>query len=308
MTITSEIKESFKSGNMLTKLIYINIGVFLLANIFFIIFALSNRMGMGFADQRNYFSMKFLTYLMVPADFSSLITKPWTLITYMFLHFDFLHILFNMLWFYWFGRLFLMHLSGRQLFSTYVMGGLSGAFLFIIAYNVFPGLSLYVKDAQALGASAAIVAIIVAISFYIPNHEVVLIFIGPVKVKYIAIFFIATDILYIAFSPLNTGGHIAHIGGAIYGYWFITRYKKGKDIGRGVDAIMDFIATAFKPRRNLRVSYKRDAKNMDDMEYNASKAQMQEEIDRILDKIAKSGYDSLSKKEKETLFKMGGKN
>lgn len=293
---------------MLTKLIYINIGVFLAANIFFVVFALSNRLGLNFADERNFFSMKYLKYLMVPADFSSLISRPWTLITYMFLHFDFLHILFNMLWFYWFGKLFLMHLSGKQLFSTYIMGGLSGAFLFILSYNIFPGLSQYVKEAQALGASAAIVAIIVAISFYIPNYEVVLILIGPVKVKYIAIFFIATDILYIAFSPLNTGGHIAHIGGAIYGYWFITRYKKGKDLGRGVDAIMDFAATLFKPRSKLRVSYKRDAKNMTDMEYNESKAYTQKEIDRILDKIAKSGYDSLTKKEKETLFKMGGKN
>ena len=307
MTLSDEIRQSFKKGSTLTKLIYINLGIFLAINILYILYILINPAGISRIELNAYFQTKFLTYLMVPADISKLIIKPWTLFTYMFLHFNFLHILFNLLWLFLFGRIFLKYLNEKQLLSTYILGGLSGAFLFIFFYNIFPGLIPYVEQSEMLGASAGVMAIAMGICFYVPNYTVYVPLIGPVKLKYIAIFFIITDILQIA--SYNAGGHIAHLGGVIYGYFFVQQYRKGKDLGKGLNSILDRIAPLFKIRKKrMKVSYKRSTRNMTDMEYNQSKVQTQEEVDRILDKIAKSGYDSLTKSEKETLFKMSNKS
>ena len=303
-----EIKESFKRGNILTKLIYINLAVFLAANIAYVIFSLLYSAGFPQGETREYFMSKWLSYFMVPASFERLLYKPWTIITYMFLHFNFFHILFNLLWLYMFGRIFLQYLTEKQLFSTYILGGLSGALLYMISYNLFPGLSHDLDKSEMLGASAGVMAVAMAISFYVPNYSVNLIFLGPVKLKYIALFFIFTDIIQIASN--NSGGHIAHLGGVLYAYLFSIQLRRGKDIGQGFNKLMDGLVTMFsKRKRKMKVSYKKKSvKDMTDMEYNQQKAAKQEEIDRILDKIAKSGYDSLTKSEKETLFKMSGRN
>lgn len=304
MSIWSEIKESFKHGNIVTKLIYVNIAVFLAVNIAFVILWLINSNGYD----KNYFESAYLTHLMVPADFARLLLKPWTLITYMFLHSRFLHILFNMLWLYMFGRIFLMYLTEKQLFSTYLLGGITGAFLYILSYNIFPGLKAMVLHSEMLGASAGVMGVAMVISFYHPNFAVLLPFLGQVRLKYIALFFIFTDILQIA--SYNAGGHIAHLGGVLYAIFFVSRYRKGKDIGRWLNNLLDKLVSLFKrsKRRKMKVAYKKEARVMTDMDYNRQKANEQEEIDRILDKIAKSGYDSLTKKEKETLFKMSDKS
>ena len=303
MSIADEIKDSFKTGSVLTRLIYINLGVFLAVNIVLIFFFL---LGVNNIETLNiYFHKKVLTYMMVSADLTKLIFKPWTLITYMFLHSNFWHILFNIIWLFLFGRIFLRYLHEKLMLSTYILGGISGALLFILLYNIFPGMK-NLPD-EMLGASAGVMAVAMTICFYVPNFTVYVPLIGPVKLKYIAIFFIITDIMQIA--SYNAGGHIAHLGGAIYGYFFVQQYKRGKNPGRGVNNLIDSMAALFKPqKRRMKVSYKRNAKEMTDMEYNKYKSQTQEEVDRILDKIAKTGYDSLSKKEKETLFKMGSKN
>ena len=230
MTIADEIKNTFRTGSILTRLIYINLGVFLFVNIVLIFFFL-----LGFNDidtLKIFFHKKFLTYLMVSADLPRLILKPWTLITYMFLHSNFWHILFNMIWLFMFGRIFLGYLNERQLLSTYILGGLSGALLFILLYNIFPGLQSLPDE--MLGASAGVMAVAMVICFYKPNFSVYVPLIGPVKLKYIAIFFIVTDILQIA--SYNAGGHIAHIGGVIYGYYFVLQYRKGKSPGSKNDA------------------------------------------------------------------------
>jgi membrane associated rhomboid family serine protease len=306
MAILDEIKHSFRRGTILTKLIYINLTVFLVVNIVYVFYALFNTRGDAMGDIRFYFMENWISYLMVPASLSKLILKPWTLFTYMFLHFSFLHILFNLLWLYVFGRIFLQYLTEKQLLSTYILGGFAGAFLFIIAYNVFPGLTTTVEVAEMLGASAGVMAVAMAISFYAPNYTIYLPFLGPVKLKYIAVFFIITDILQIA--SYNAGGHIAHLGGVIYAYFFILQLQRGKDMSHGFNRLIDGIVTFFSGRkRRMKVTYKKSVKSMTDMEYNRRKAKVQEEIDRILDKIAKSGYDSLTKKEKETLFKMSEK-
>jgi membrane associated rhomboid family serine protease len=302
MTIADEIKNTFRTGSILTRLIYINLGVFLAVNAVLIFFFL---LGANDIDTLHvYFHKKFLTYLMVSADLSKLILKPWTLVTYMFLHSNFWHILFNMIWLFLFGRIFLSFLSEKQMLSTYILGGLAGAVLFILTYNIFPGLKIL--SGEMLGASAGVMAIAMAICFYKPNFSVYVPLIGPVKLKYIAIFFIITDIMQIA--SYNAGGHIAHLGGVIYGYFFVLQLQKGKSPGKGINSVINMLGGLFKRRRKrMKVSYKRTAKDMTDMEYNKYKAQEQEEVDRILDKIAKSGYDSLSKKEKETLFKIGNR-
>ena len=285
MSIIDEIKKSFKSGNALIKLLYINIAVFLAVKLIGVILTIL---------QLDY-TFSPVYWLAVTADVSSLIYKPWTLFTYMFVHEQFLHLLFNMLWLYWFGQIFLRYFNEKKLISLYLLGGLSGAILYILAFNAF---TIYNPTIPMIGASASVIAIVIAISFYIPDHTINLMFIGPVKLKYIAVATIIIDILSITSS--NAGGHIAHLGGALFGYLYISQMKKGKNITKGFDRFMDKIFSLFKPKQKFKVTYKRPAT---DYEYNKSKSAKQKDIDEILDKIAKSGYDSLSKKEKEILFK-----
>lgn len=302
-SIGDEIKETFRKGSSLTKLIYINLGIFLLVNIGFIVFVLFHPDHLGIKEKAGVFTDQFLYYLMVPTNLEELLKHFWAPFTYMFLHFSFLHILFNLLWLFWFGRIFLKYLNEKQLLTTYILGGLSGAALFIIFYNIFPGLD----NASALGASAAIMSIVFAISFYNPNYEVYLLFFGAVKIKHIAVVYIIIDV-FIQLSANNFGGYITHVGGAAYGYLFALQLKKGKDMGKGFSRFMDVLASLFRKNPKLKVAYKNQTQNMTDFDYNKSKAEAQKEVDRILDKIAQSGYDSLTKKEKELLFKMSGKN
>lgn len=301
MNIWEEIKQSFKSGSLLTKLIYINLAVFITVRILHVI--------TFFFMQAKGFSI--IEWLAVPADTDALIRRPWTLITYMFLQFDFIHILFNLLVLYWFGRLFTEYLDDKKLLTTYLLGGLAGGLLFILSFNLIPAFSAVKSETIALGASASVMAIVIGISFYAPNRKINLMFIGPVQLKYIALVYILLDVLSIAGA--NAGGHIAHIGGALYGILFATQLKKGKDIGSGFGRFLYSIFDWFKPRKKMKVTYKNtkgktNVKKETDMDYNARKAHDQATIDSILEKIARSGYDSLSKKEKEILFRMSDKN
>lgn len=290
MNTLDEIKKSFKNGSALTKLIYLNLAVFLAVKLLGVIFFL--------LSVSPTFSLA--NWLAVPADITNLIYKPWTVFTYMFLHLGFLHILFNLLILYWFGIIFLQYFDDKKLLSLYLVGGLAGAALYILFFNIFPVFQAHVSMSIMLGASASVMAIVMATAVYAPNYTVNLMFIGPVQLKYIAIFYVVLDVLSIASD--NSGGHIAHLGGALFGYLYISQMKKGKNITRGFDRFMDKIFSLFKPRQKFKVTYKRP---MTDYDYNKSKAEKQKDIDKILDKIAKSGYDSLSKSEKEILFKNG---
>jgi len=303
MNLADEIKMSFRKGNTLFRLIYINVAVFVLAGLIFVFYRLFTP-GTSLDELRAHYNNNILKYLMVPSVPGDLLYRPWTLVTYMFTHFNFLHILFNMLMLFWFGRIFLQYLSGRQLLTTYLIGGLAGALLYMIFLNGFPGLQQNLGSSM-LGASAAIMAVVIAISFYVPDYTLYLLFIGPVKLKYIALFFIVLDVLMIA--SYNAGGHIAHLGGAIYGYWFISSFKKGRDPGKWLNTFLGKLQSLLRTRPKLSVSYRKGAKTVTDQEYNKSKIQQQKEIDRILDKIAKAGYDSLTKQEKEILFSMSNK-
>lgn len=294
MSIADEIKASFKKGSSLTKLIYINLGVFLVVKILLVFLFLFN-----IQDANGY----ILKSLALPAYLPDLASHFWTPITYMFLHEGFLHILSNLLWLYWFGIIFLEYFDQKKLNTVYLLGGLSGAFLYVLTFNLFPAFEPILRQSVALGASAAVMAIVIAVSVYVPNYVVRIILIGPVKIKYIAAFvFIYTSVL--DFSA-NSGGKIAHIGGALFGFYYALQYKKGKNIGKGFDRLMDKLFSFFKPHSKLKVTYKKPPS--DDFEYNEMKANEQKETDRILEKISKGGYDSLTKKEKETLFRASGK-
>jgi len=292
MGIFDEIKNSFKTGSALTKLIYINLAVFLAVKIVGVVFFL--------LSINQTFSL--VNWFAVPADLNNLLFKPWTIFTYMFLHQDFIHILFNMLWLYWFGQIFLSYFDEKKLLSVYLIGGLSGAVLYILAFNLFPVFDQITPVSFALGASASVIALVIAVSVYAPNHKINLLFFGPVALKYIAILTILLDVVSIAST--NSGGHIAHLGGALFGYLYISQLRKGRNITRGFDRFMDKIFSMFKPRPKIKVSYKRPMTDRErDIEYNKAQVSKHKDLDKILDKIAKSGYDSLTKKEKEILFK-----
>ena len=289
MGIWDEIKQTFRNGSNLTRLIYINIGVFVLITII---------AGIGFLLNDQEVAVKALNIFSVPASLSALLARPWTLITYMFTHKDIWHILFNMLWLYSFGRIFLEYLDQRKLVAVYLLGGLSGAIVYIISFNVFPAFSGIVADSIAIGASASVMAVVIAIAAYVPDYTVQLFIFGRIKIKYLALaIFVLTSVM--DFS-VNSGGKLAHIGGALFGYLYILNLRRGHDIGKGFNSIIDFFATLFKPRKKLKVTHKKVA---NEFEYNKIKVEHQKKINQILDKISKGGYDSLTKEEKEALFK-----
>jgi membrane associated rhomboid family serine protease len=293
MTILEEIKQSYKEGSVLHKLIYINVGVFLALHIGVIILVLANQIG------RDQSINEILYYLAIPADLSALAKKPWTIITYMFTHGFLWHILFNMMILYWFGRYFIEEFGVKKILSTYLLGGLGGAVLFVLFYNIFPFFEDVKAQSIATGASASVMAIVIAVATVVPNRQMNIVFIGPVKILYIALILFVTSTV-LDFTD-NTGGKIAHLGGALVGFLFANYYRKGKDITRGFDRFMDSFADLFRTRKKMKVTHKRPA---DDYEYNKQKANEQQELDRILDKISKGGYDSLTKAEKEKLFNM----
>lgn len=289
MGILDDIKSTFKNGNNLTRLIFINVAVFVLITITSVV---------GFLLKNSIISQKAMDILSVPSSLPALLTRPWTLITYMFTHKDVWHILFNMLWLYSFGRIFLEYLDQRKLVAVYLLGGLCGAAVYILSFNIFPVYADAVAESVAIGASASVMAIVVAIAAYVPDYTVQLILLGRVKIKYLALaIFVLTSVM--DFST-NSGGKLAHIGGAFLGYFYTLNLRNGHDIGKWFNKILDFFVTLFKPRKKLKVTHKKVAT---EFEYNKIKADHQKDINSILDKISKGGYDSLTKEEKETLFR-----
>lgn len=289
--IIKDLKSSFQNGSMLSRLIYLNVGIFVIIevlNVFFFLFKLP--------------SYEILNFLGLAAKPSTLLSKPWSPITYMFVHNGFIHLIFNLLWLYFGGSIFLRYLTNKQIVSTYVIGGLTGGLFYILAYNYFPAFSATLSDSMAVGSSASVLAILFAIATYVPNYSVSLTFIGNVKLKHIAAVSIILDLILIPKG--NAGGHIAHLGGAFYGFIFSRQLLKGKDISKNFDSLMDYIANAFKPSTPLKTAYKRPKT---DDQWREKKSSEQKQINHILDKIAKSGYDSLNKEEKDTLFKASKK-
>ncbi len=288
------IKRFFRDNNVLGRLIMINAGVWLIlqiVNTFLWLF-------------RSHWYPQIIQFLAIHSNLRHLVIHPWTLITYMFVHEGFWHLLFNMLWLYWFGKIFLQYLSQRQLLATYFMGGIAGALFYVLMFNVLPSFENVFFYSFAIGASASVMAIVTAIAFYVPNYRMQLMFIGPVKIYWIAIFFFVYDLLNIRSG--NAGGHLSHIGGAMWGWFFVYSLRKGKDLTFGFSSFVKWFTALFEKKNKFKITYS-EGERFTDEEYNLQKRHNQAEIDRILDKIAKSGYNSLNEREKDILFRASRK-
>ncbi len=293
--IIEDIKLKIRNGNPITRLIIINVAVFLIISIFHILTFLSGELSVLIAIE------EFIqNNLSLPISFTGIIYKPWTLITYMFTHIEIFHLFWNMVTLYWFGEILSNYTSTKKITPLYLLGGIAGALITIILFSIFPVFHPYL-DMPMVGASAGVTAIIIASATLVPNYTMNMLFIGSVKLIYVALFVLFIDALNVA-SYSNIGGNLAHLGGALMGYVFIYQYKKGRDLSTWINQFFDWIAGLFKisSKSKLKVAYKR---HVSDEEYNYNKKVTQHQIDAILDKISRSGYESLSKSEKETLFK-----
>lgn len=295
MNILGNIVQTFKHGNALTRLIFLNVAVFALLKVLAIVLMLFNL--------QDPFST---SYLAVPSDVNAFLHRPWTPFSYMFLHTDFLHLLFNMVALYWFGKIFVLYFSEKQLVSLYVVGGVFAALVFVISFNVFPYYSPLVRQSLLLGASGSIMAIIVAAAVQSPNMQLQLLLVGTVKLKYIAIVYVVLS--FFGITSDNGGGQLAHLGGAFAGYMFVVSLRSGTDLTKGISKVLDGVLSLFRPRK-MKVKYNKNTTKarMTDAEFNMNKAKKMAQIDHILDKIKSSGYESLSADEKRQLFEQSNK-
>ncbi|MDR0541943.1 MAG: rhomboid family intramembrane serine protease [Dysgonamonadaceae bacterium] len=289
VTDFSDTGNFFRRQSALSSLLIINLLVFLLikiATVFCLLF--------------NLLPSPLIAFFELPASPVQLLHRPWTAITYMFTHFDFWHIVFNLLCLYWFGKIFLRFFSPKQLGGLYVQGGIVGGLLFVVSYNIFPYFRESIGISYLVGASASVMSIIFAAAFYRKDLEINLLFLGRVKLIYIALFFLVIDLLSIEYD--NPGGHIAHIGGALMGIWYAKAALRGQDLTAGIHSTIDRIVALFAKKKRKTTSQRVRRRPETDYEYNKRKHDEEVEIDRILDKIKRSGYNSLSENEKKKLF------
>ncbi len=303
-SIVEDFKNVFKNReNTLMQMIVINISIFVLLNVLRIILAV-------FLSIDNVVVNQIELQLSMPANFEDFIFRPWSIITYAFMHDGFFHILFNMLALYWFGKLIQEYLGNKRVISLYVLGSLVGAVFFILIYNLLPFYSTRLDNVM-VGSSAGIFAIMVAAATLLPNYTFFLFLFGPVKIKYIVAIYILLS--FIGLDGNNAGGNLAHLGGAMIGYIFISQLHRGRDIGKWVTNITDGFVAIFKRKRKMKVTYSQKSKvtaNTSSFKEKSNTAQSnskisapdQDEIDAILDKISASGYESLTKEEKQKLF------
>lgn len=284
MNQIEQLKYKYARLNVLEKIIAVNVIVFLFAVLF-----------------RKVIPTVF-SYIYLPSNIWDFLSKPWTIVSYGFLHFDFLHLLFNMLWLYFLGRMMLNLFSPKMSLNIYFMGIITGGLVFLLGYNVFP--NIFSANAYVLGASAGVRALLIFICAYMPNKDIRF-FTFNLKLWWIGAVLVGLDILGIV-NGNNQGGSLAHIGGAILGYVYAKQLVKGQDIGTGFGRFTDWFSALFKAKQKVKmktVHKKSKVAGYKKEEFN--QFNNQKKIDTILDKISKSGYDSLSKEEKEYLFKVG---
>ena len=270
-----------KENNALVKIILINVIIFIGASFIEVFLTLS---GGG-----NFFKL-IINKLMLPASFTSFILQPWSLISYFFLHLNFTHILWNMLFLYWFGKIIQDNIGNNAVISLYVLGGIIGGLSYMALFNIIPYYENRISESLMLGASAGVFSIVAGSATLLPNYTFYLLFLGPIRIKYIALFYILLSFLDVTGS--NAGGEIAHLGGALIGYLFIRQLQNGINMGEGIINIINLF--------NWKENKKERKETIINEEHKSDISQ--DEIDNILDKISESGYSSLSKKEKEKLF------
>ncbi|MCC8038267.1 MAG: rhomboid family intramembrane serine protease [Bacteroidales bacterium] len=288
MATTNRLKQLWNGGDMTFRIIAVNVVIFLAIRILAVVLTI----GSGSVNA-------VLQWVEVPPTFIGFLHRPWTVFTYMWCHYDFLHILFNMLWLWWFGRLFMTLCTAKQLLALYIYGGVAGAALYIGMAEMMP----WIGGAGLIGASASIMAIVIASAVLTPNLELPLLLIGPVKLKWIAV---ATVLIFaLGLTGDNAGGHAAHIGGAAIGAIYAVAFKRGKDLTRPFNNLIDSLVT-LKPKKNrYKAPPKYNYQKSTTSSRKAPKTTPQQEmdaIDPILAKIKKSGYASLTAAEKERLF------
>jgi membrane associated rhomboid family serine protease len=299
-TLFEELKYQLKFGGTHIQLLFINAGVFVFIGVITVIGRLTNT-----DEQTQSILAQFFT---LDTDFTGFIKSPWTIITSIFAHFSFLHFLSNMLFLYFSGSMFIQFFTGRRLIHVYVLGGIFGGIFELIAHALFPAFANPQMQTVIVGASGSIMAIFVAMAFYRPNLQVNLFGILPVRLIVIAGLYILYDVLSIGAN--DNIAHFAHIGGIFIGYLSIRNLHSSKNIINFSEKITQqfrlYFASIGKKSPKMKVK-KGGSRVKTDEEYNAEKKQKQIETDKILDKIAKSGYESLTKKEKDFLFSQSKK-
>jgi membrane associated rhomboid family serine protease len=288
-----DFKHAFQRyNNAHVQLIIINVVIFLVIGVMSVV---GNWTGTEWVADAVY------NQFSIPPVLGEFLTRPWTLVTYMFAHsrWDISHILFNMLALYWFGSIFAEYLGSDKLVAMYVLGGLAGALVYLFMFNTVP---FYIDRSLdfpgMVGASAAIYAIVVGAATLLPDYTFFLMFIGPVRIKYIAAFYVIAS--FLGTTQLNAGGNLAHLGGAMMGFIYIKQLQRGNNLGIWVTFLIQWFKNLFAPRRNVKVTYRKDTSS--GRKPNKASAISQAEIDAILDKISDGGYESLTKEEKEKLF------
>lgn len=309
-SIWEDIKREFSYGNMVTRIIIVNLMVFVTINLIWVGFQ------MIYGGNPSAYP-EVLAFFAMPSDWLSLLTHPWALITSMFLHEGFMHILFNMLMLYWFGRIIGDLLGDHRVLPLYLMAGLAGNLVYFITANTLPALGL--SGSIGFGASGAVMGIVIASAVLTPESEMRLLLLGNVKLKYIAAALLLIDIFAIG-SMNNAGGHLAHLGGAGFGWFFIRRLQFGDDLSAPVNNLMTKISDFFRgvvedrglnKKKGPRVAYRNPKKpkkpvqrrrNSQNKKRTGTSLSHQEKVDTILDKIKESGYENLTQEEKEYLF------
>lgn len=291
-----EFKNAFQRyNNAHVQLIIINVVIFMIMGVLYVLAKI--------AGVPPIFTLVYDQFTL-PSVLSEFIREPWTLLTYSFAHYfsyefgdiGIFHILMNMLVFYWFGRLFVEYLGSDKLVALYVLGGLAGGLLYIGLYNTVP--YFIAQPSSLVGASAAVYAVVVAVATLLPNYTFFLLFLGPVRIKYIAAFYVVISFLSAVGS--NAGGNIAHLGGALIGFIYMKQLQSGVNWGNWITITIDWFKDLFKPRARVKVSYRKEGDTQQKAKGKPSVSQ--DELDAILDKISAGGYESLTKEEKEKLF------
>lgn len=293
MGVIDNLRYRYQTANIVEKLIALNIIVFVL---FYLINTIAFLFGLP-----SGFLMRIFSF---PKELDVLLYKPWSIITYAFLHGGIWHILSNMLILYYAGTYFLTYFSSKRLLVLYFMGAIAGALVYLLSYNLFPAFR-GMGSSYLVGASAAVMAILVGIATHIPNMRIRLMILGSIKFWYIAAFFVVVDIVQIPMN--NAGGHLAHLGGALVGFLYVSQLSRGKDFGKPVEGIITWCTEIFSKEKKPKMRTVHKKKNTTSTSGKNDKGH-QQKIDAILDKISKSGYDSLTKKEKDFLFNAGKDN
>lgn len=301
--ILDDIKEIYnRPNNGLVKIIMINIAIFLLINIVVLFCSLFKISGLA----ETFYKMAFT----MPADLTKLIFRPWTVITYFFAQKDLFHILSNMLFLYWFGRILESLIGNSKVISIYILGGLMGAAFYFLCYYTIPFFIDNRSLAKVLGASGSVCAIVVAAATLSPNYEIRLLLLGEVKIKWIAWIYVIMSI--IGMGGTNAGGNAVHIGGSLLGFLFIRQLQKGDDWSRFVMPFLTRIGNLFA-KKEIRVThrsttaYKEKPSTQKDFNTKSNHTNSYE-LDNILDKISQSGYESLTKEEKQKLWEASKRN